>query len=217
MEIVSSTLERINNQVPDKKIVGIFLGNILKRKYPQGLLAVTPTECFKWPLWPTFLKIYNSFRHQSPKTSAKHIHFQLASCSELKPSFLKWIVPLSDEEMLYMTCSHAVVVLEEVYSDIVSGEITIKQLRKMEEQKEQLVTLCKAASSGKDQQYLAVGTLLHQMKKHKSEYGRLINKVGQLKTLFSKVAPYLKIERKLFTCYFSVSSTHICFTCTYRK
>ena len=193
-------LERINNQVHDQKIVRIFLVNILTRKYPQGLPTVTPTECFKWPLWPTYLKIHSSFKHHSPKVTAKHTHFQLASCS-VKPSYLKWIVPLSHEEMLYMTCTHAMVALEEMYRDIVSGEITIKQLCKMEEQKEQLVSLCKAASSGRDQQYLAVGTLLNQMDKHKLEYARLISRVGQLKTLFSKVAPYLKIERKLSTCF----------------
>lgn len=197
MEVVSSTLERINNQVPDKKIVGIFLVNILKKKYPKGIHTLTPTECFKWPLWPAYLKIHSSFRHHSSKVSAKHMHFQLASCSEFEPVFLKWIVPLSDEDKMYSACCQAVSVLEELYSGIVSGEITIKQLCKMEEQKELLVRLCKAASSSKDQWYLAVGTLLHHMKNYRSEYDRLTKRVGQLKVLFSKVSPYLKIERKL--------------------
>lgn len=207
-------LERINNQVPDKKIVGVFLVNILKKEYPKGTHALTPTECFKWPLWPAYLKIHSSFRHHSSNVSAKHMHFQLASCSELKPVFLKWIVPLSDEGTLYSACCHAVSVLEEVYRDIVSGEVSIKQLCKMEKQKEQLVRLCKAASSGKDKQYLAVGTLLHHMEKLRSEYDRLAKRVGQLKVLFSKVSPYLKIERKLL-CALPIGYLHSQFVYTY--
>ena len=200
MDVVSSMLEQINNQVSDKKIVAIFLGDLLKRQYPKGLHAVTPAKCLKWPLWPTYLKIHNSFEYKSP---TNHRHFQVDSCSEHEPGFLKWVVPSSDEDKLHMMCSHAVAVIEEVYSKIVSGQVTITELCKMEEQKQQLMKLCKAASSGNVQLCLSVGTLLLNMEKHKSEYDRLMYRVRQLTVLFSRVAPYLKIERKLSTSLFS--------------
>lgn len=151
-----------------------------------------------WPLWPTYLKIHGSFRQEGP---AKHMYLQLANCSELKSGVLKWIVPLSDEDKLNVTCSHVVVLLEQVYNDIVSGEVTIQQLCEREEQKEQLVELCKAASSGQDKHYLAVGTLLHQIEKYKSEYDRLTKRLTPLKALFSSISPYVRIERKLFMCF----------------
>lgn len=195
MEVVFSILEKINNKLSDKRIVATFMGNLLKRQCPKGYHQVIPTEHFKWPLWPIYLKIYSSFRHQS----AKHTHFQLAY--ETKPGCLKWAVPLSDEETLHVACSHAVMVLEEVYFNIFSGKITMKQLCRIEEQKEQLVKLWKAASGDKDRGYLAVDTLLLQMEKHKCAYERLTNRVGQLKALLSKVTPYLIVEGKLSTCH----------------
>lgn len=184
-------LERISNQVSNKKIVTKVFGVILKMKYSGEVHSITPTEMFKWPPWPIYLKFYSLLGYQYPTIPTKHTHSQLASCSE--PSFLKWI---SDEDMMHVTCSHAMAVLEQVYSDIVLGAITIMQFQEMEKKKEQLFQLCKAASSSTDQQYLAVATLQLQMEKHKSEYVRLTNKVGQFKTLFSKVSPYLRIESK---------------------
>ena len=188
-------LVRIDSKISNRRVVAKVLGAVLRKQYSGEQNSITSAEIFRWPLWPVYLKIHSSFNYQCTRFHAKH---NLASCSE--PGCLKWNVPLSDEVELSMACSRAVTVLEELYRDIVSGAITMKQLCEMEEQKDKLLKLCKAASGERSKQYLAEHTVTDAIKHHKSEYSRLRNRISLLRTRFFIVSSHLKVERKLPTC-----------------
>lgn len=192
MKAVTSALETRITNISDKRVVGIVLAALLKRQYPEDHQAVTTIELFKWPLWPTYLKIHISFRYQNPTLSAKHMHCHSGRCSEP-------VVPLSDEDYLCITCSHAMAVLAQVCHEIFSGDLTIQQLLKIEKQKEQLLKLCKAVSRCNDQQYFVVDVVIAAMEEHKSEYEKLTKRICQLRPILMSILCHLKIESKLFT------------------
>ena len=191
-------LVRIDSKISNRRVVAKVLGAVLKKQYSEEQNSITSAEIFRWPLWPVYLKIHSSFRYQCTRFHAKHRHYYLASCSE--PGCLKWNVPLPDEVELSMACSHAVAVLEELYRDIVSGAITMYQLCEMEQQKDKLLKLCKAASGERTKQYLAEHTVTNAIKHHKSEYSKLTNRISLLRTRFVMVTSHMKVERKLPTC-----------------
>ena len=203
MKTISSMLVRIHSKVSNKQIAGKVLGAVLKKQYLWEEHTITSAEIFIWPLWPVYLKIHSSFTYKCARFHAQHRHHQLASCIE--PGYLRRTVPFSDEDILCMMCSHAVAVLEEVYNDIVSGTITMKQLHELEEQKVRLFELCKAASSGKDRQYLAERIVNDAIKDHKFEYQKLTNRISLLTTPFLKVSSQVKVKGMFSTyCIFRV-------------
>lgn len=196
MSTISSILVRIDSNISNKRIAGKVLGAVLKKQYPEQEHSITSAEIFNWPLWSVYLKIHCSLSYGCTRFHTEHIHHQLASCNE--PDYLKWTVPFSDEDKLTMTCSHAVAVLEEVYNDIVSGAITIKQLCEMEEHKLKLFEFCKAAR-GKNIQYLAQHRVSNALEKYKVEYYRLTSKITRLRTPLLKVFSQVRVEGKLLT------------------
>ena len=186
--MVAGQLEKLYIQVADKKIVCRVLTTVLMNQYPSGADGVNRSELFRWSLWPAYLKIHCSFKYNNPPLSKDHMNLPLTS----------WKPPISNEEKLYSVCSQAVVILGKVYNEIVTGSLTIKQLRYMEDQKKQLCKLCIASSAPKSQPNLNFSELKASIDKYKADYNELIRRVNLLNTLFSKVLTYLKIEGTLF-------------------
>ena len=183
-------LETINKQVSDRRVLTTFLCNSMKKQYPEGCKAVSRPNLFQWFLWPICLKIHASFISHSSKCSIMYPNSD-------SPSSSTQIAQMSDEDILCMECSFVVAILEDLFNTVQSGQVTIKQLRELTEQKKQLSTLCNSVSSEKGRQYLAADTLLRRMHYYVSEYDRLTGRVKQLKALFTKVCTHLKIESKV--------------------
>ena len=154
-------------------------------QYPSGPDSVNRFELLKWPLWPTYLKIHSSFKHyNNPPLSKEHRNLPLTS----------WAPPIFNEEKLYSVCCQAVVILEKVYNEIVTGNITFMQLEYMESQMKQLNKLCIAFNTAKKQRYLSLTNLEASINKYKADYKELMRRVELLNTLFLSVLGYLKIE-----------------------
>ena len=186
--MVRGQLEKMHKDVADKRIVCRILTTVLMNQYPLGPDGVNRLELLRWSLWPAYLKIHGSFKYNNPPLSKEHMNCPLTS----------WKPPISNEEKLYSVCSQAVVILEEVYNEIVTGSLTIKQLRYIEDQKKQLRKLCISSSAPKRQRYLSFSELEASIDKYNADYNELIRRVNLLNTLFSKVLTYLKIEGTLF-------------------
>ena len=157
-------------------------------QYPSGPDGINGLELLKWSLWATYLKIHSSFKYyNNPPLSKEHRNLPLTS----------WAPPILNEEKLYSLCSQAVVILEQLYDEIVTGNITFKQLEYMESQKKQLNKLCIASNAARRQRYLSLPELDASINKYKAEYSELMRRIELLNTLFSRVLTYLKIEGTL--------------------
>ena len=103
---------------------------------------------------------------------------------------------MSDEDVLCMECSFVLAILEDLFNSVVSGQVTMNQLRELTEQKKQLSALCNSVSTEKSLKYLVAETLSRRIDQYMSEYEGLTGRIKQLKTLFVKVCTHLKIESK---------------------
>ena len=151
-------------------------------RYPSGPDAVNRAELFKWPLWPAYLKIHRSFTYENHPLSEDHTNLPLTSC----------VPPVSDEEKLYSVCSRALVLLEEVHHEIVTGSLTFKQLHNMEEQKTQLCKLCDATST--ENKYLRFSDIESSINTYNARYIELMRRKERLNVLVSRVLSYLTIK-----------------------
>ena len=175
---MASQLTTIHAKVPNKRIACRVLSTVLISQYPSGPDAVNFSELCMWPLWPVYLKIHGSFTY-------KNLELPLSI----------WAPPVSDEENLYSVCSRALVLLEEVYNEIVTGSLTIKQLQCMEDCKGQLCKLCVASSASavKRPQQLSTREIEASIKKHKDGYNEVMRRVGHLHSLLLNVS-HLEID-----------------------
>ena len=175
--LLKSELKKINKNTTNKALVAVILMKILNRQYPTGVGTSTQTALLSWGIWPTCLEIHSSFPYQQET--------------------LKCTFPQSDEEELYKSCTHVVETVTNVYSSVISGAVTIKELRELETQKEHLCKLFVAGCSEEGTMNERRRDLDTAIKKHKSQYNELIGKVDQLKIILSNVSSYLTIESKL--------------------
>ena len=171
-------MEKINRCTTNKALVAVILMKVLKWQYPTGVDASTQTALLSLGIWPTYLKIHSSFPYQ--------------------PQTLKCTSPQSDEEELYMACTYVVKEVTNIYSSVISGAVTIKELQERETQKKHLCKLFVAGCSGEGTVHKTKRDLNTAIEEHKAQYNKLTDKVEQLKTILSNVSRYLKIESKLY-------------------
>ena len=96
-----------------------------------------------------------------------------------------------------MACTHVVEVVRSVYSNVISGAITIKELQKLEKEKDHLSKLFVAGCSGEGTINKTRRDLDTAIKKYTSQYNELKGKIDELKIILSNVSNYLTIESKL--------------------
>ena len=84
-----------------------------------------------------------------------------------------------------------------IYSNIISGAVTIKELRELETHKKHLCNLFVAGCSGEGTMHETKRKLDTAIEKHKSQYNELIGKVKKLKKILKNVSKKLTIESKL--------------------
>ena len=97
-----------------------------------------------------------------------------------------------------MACTHVVEVVRCVYSSVISGAVTIKELQELETQKKHLCKLFVAGCSGEGTEDQTKRDLNTAIEEHKAQYNKLTGKVEQLKTILLNVSLYLTIESKLY-------------------
>ena len=162
----ASHLETFHKYIEDKRIVAIIFSALLTIMYPCGINNLEPLEILNWPLWPLYLKIHSSLI--------------LDTCEEVN--------------QLCICCSKALHIFTDMHCKIITGSLTIKQFRSVEEQKKQMARLCEATDT------LRFAEIDSSLKTHISSYDTLMKRVQKLKYLFSHVLSYLNIEGRFSCC-----------------
>ena len=97
-----------------------------------------------------------------------------------------------------MACTHVVEVVRCVYSSVISGAVTIKELQELETQKKHLCKLFVASCSEECTEDQTKRDLITAIEEQKAQYNKLTGKARQLKSILSNVSQYMEIESKLY-------------------
>ena len=144
--------------------MGMLLGDLLKKKYPNiqpgTEITISLDEVLQWSLWPNFIKLYGTlpFRitwyfYRLYITSAS---FHPGSNSKLKAG-------LPDE--CQFACVTALSMFQDVFDRLQTHSVSITELRKIERNLGQMKRLCEAATAHKGSgqlSYKAVDSALSQ-------------------------------------------------------
>ena len=145
--------------------VGMLLGNLLKKKYPNMQpgteITISLDEVLQWSLWPNFIKLYGTLPFRITcyfyRYYITNAVFHPGSNSKLKAG-------LPDE--CQFACVTALSLFQDVFDRLQTHSVSITELQKIKDNLGQMKRLCGAATARKGSgqlSYKAVDSALSQI------------------------------------------------------
>lgn len=110
-----------------KRNVGTIINNILERRYPGNVEGIAFEELISWDMWQTFIKI------QSKRYKFCQCYFYYFNYSSGNQAMIKHLSEFNLSEKCITLCISAKSILENVCTQIMSGDITLRDLSLIKE------------------------------------------------------------------------------------